>query len=143
MLHAYSVAIGERRLLSLMKEVGPNLKEYGKDVIWEKYLRDPWRRGDNIAKITGPVMATASAILEGTDQIWAGIVDQKLENPTGTLGRLQRTGREMVGNIKEKEPIKFIVNAVRTPVEGILDVGDAIFGLSQSTRASTQKTLAA
>ena len=119
---------GEARLIFWFKEVGPNIKEYGGDV-WDQYLAGPYKRRDPIQAIMGPPMAFLSLIGEGTDQLVAGTVDQKLQRPNGFLGRMNRDGREFLDNIGDGSFIKAAVTGFRLATwDLLLDGGDAAGG---------------
>ncbi|UPA22339.1 hypothetical protein K8942_04800 [Candidatus Peribacteria bacterium] len=119
---------GEARCIHLFKEVGSNLKTYGKD-LGQEYITGPYQKHDAIQMITGPVMAAASVILEGTDQIVAGVLDQKLEPSNGTLGRMRRDGKEFLKDVVTLHPIRAIADGFRLVTSDLLlDVGDAVGG---------------
>lgn len=128
--HKISIS-GESRLLSFFKEVGANLKTYGND-LKDEYIVGPYENNDVIQKITGPIMVAASAILEGTDQIVAGIVDTRLEPPDGVLGRMRRDSWEFVTDVATLHPIRAIAAGFRVATSDlILDVGDAVGNFRQ------------
>jgi hypothetical protein len=119
---------GEHRLLNAFKEVGPNVKEWAADVN-DHYLTGPWERKDPIQIATGPLMAGASALFEGTDQIWSGMVDQKLERPHGMLGRFRRDTRLFLKNVFTLHPLRAIGDGFRLVLaDPILDGGDLLGG---------------
>jgi hypothetical protein len=118
----------ESRLTFWFQEVGSNVKTYGSD-LGQEYITGPYKKNDAIQMITGPVMAAASVILEGTDQIVAGVVDTKLEPPSGALGRMRRDGKELLTDIVRLRPIKAITDVFRLATSDLLlDVGDIAGG---------------
>lgn len=123
-----SCIIGESRCIHWFKEVGPNLRDYGRDLSQE-YVTGPYKRHDTIQKITGPVMAAASAILEGPDQIIAGAVDKKLEPPHGVLGRMRRDSGEFLKDAVTLHPIRALTDVFRLATSDLLlDAGDLVGG---------------
>lgn len=125
--HKTSIS-AESRLLCWFKEVGSNLKTYGSD-LGQEYITGPYQKNDVIQKITGPVMAAASVILEGTDQIVAGVVDQKLEPSNGILGRMRRDGKEFLKDVVTLHPIRAIADGFRLATSDLLlDIGDIVGG---------------
>ncbi len=99
--------IGEQRLTFLMREVGSNAAEWGRD-IRDEYLVGPWQRGDNIQKIAGPFAAAASTVLELPDYLFAGAVDQRVEHPRGIFGRTRRDLGELLGNVVRLRPLRAV-----------------------------------
>lgn len=131
-------AFGELRLVYWMKEVGPNLRTYGKD-LGKEYFTDPYTRKDAIGMVTGPVMAAASVLLEGTDQIFAGIVDQKLTPPSGPLGRMRRDGKEFLKDVVTLHPIRALADGFRLATSDLLlDAGDLAGGHHQKLQSYSQ-----
>ncbi len=119
-----TVTFGEARMIFWFKEVGSNLKTYGSD-LGQEYITGPYKKHDPIQMITGPVMAAASVILEGPDQLIAGALDIKLEPSHGTLGRIYRDTRSLVKNIFTLHPARAVADAFRLPGSAFLDIGDA------------------
>ncbi len=115
---------GESRLAYWFQELGPNLKTYGSD-LGQEYLAG-FKKGDPIQMITGPVMAAASILLEGPDQLIAGVVDKKLEPPRGALGRIRRDTGALIKDVLTLHPFKAAADAFRLPGSALLDAGDTI-----------------
>lgn len=117
----------EQRRIFLFKTFGENMKEYGKDL--KTYISEPYKNGDPIQMVTGPVMAAASLILEGPDVAYAGIVDQSLQSPEGTFGRITRDTRSLANNVFTLHPLKALGDASRLVFSDIpLTIGDAVGG---------------
>lgn len=122
---------GERRLTYLLRNIGSNLKEYGGNAA-EKYFKNPYRSKDTLKKITGPVMAAVSAVLEGPDQIIAGAIDQQVIRPSGPLGRIRRDSKQLMKDVFTFHPIRAVADGLRLPSDVILDAGDAAGGFDQA-----------
>lgn len=130
------MSANERRLVGF-------IKEYASDV-GETYLSGPCRGRDNLQKITGPIMAGASALLEGPDQLYAGAVGQEYQRPTGIGGRIRRDIGALLGDIVRLRPLRALGDAWRLATSDvILDAGDAIGGFRQSSRNALMQTLRA
>lgn len=122
----------EQRLILLFKTLGENMKTYGND-LQENYITGPYHRRDVIQKGLGPVMAAGSIILEGPDQVWAGIVDQKLERPSGIAGRTRRDLKLLLKNVATVHPLRAFGDVFRLGFSDLpLDAGDAIGGFHSS-----------
>ncbi len=125
-----TVRFGEARMTYLMKNIGSNLKEYGSNA-GEKYFKRPFQSKDTFKMITGPVMAAVSAVLEGPDQIIAGVVDQQVIRPSGSLGRIRRDSKQLIKDVFTFHPIRAVADGLRLPADVILDLGDAAGGFDQ------------
>jgi hypothetical protein len=133
MMHQrFAIRSGEQRLVGLMQTMGENVQIYGHSLN-DKYISGPWKRGDTIQKVTGPVAAGVSALLEGTDVLWSGLVDQKLEQPSGLLGRMTRDTKAFVRGVVMLHPLRAAGDAWRGLTSSpILDGIDALGGFHQT-----------
>lgn len=126
--------LAERRPVFLFRTFGENLKSYGKDLD-KQYLSGPYDRKDPIQKGLGPVMAAGSLILEGTDQLWAGVVDQRLDVPTGIAGRTRRDIKLLLKDIVTLHPLRAIGDGFRLAFADVpLDIGDTVGGFRLNDR---------
>lgn len=125
----YTNDCGERHLIGLFQNVGDNMKTWWNDTS-DTYVTGPWKEKDPIKMGLGPVMAVGSTVLEATDQLWAGIVDQKLERPDGgILPRIRRDTRLLFKNIFTLHPLRAIGDGFRLVTsDPFLDGGDLIGG---------------
>ena len=136
------ITLSEHRLIALFKTFGENMKEYGHDLN-DQYISGPYNRRDPIQKGLGPVMAAGSVILEGTDQLWAGVVDQKLEKPTGIAGRLRRDTKLLLNDVVTLHPLRAVGDVFRIGLADIpLDIGDTIGGFRLNERSRMQQAMA-
>jgi hypothetical protein len=130
--------LAERRLIALMDTMGDNLREYGRD--WSQtYIVEPWKSNDPVQVIIGGVGAAASAVLEGTDVLWSGLVDEKYEPPDGMAGRITRDVRLLVTNIGTFHPLRAVGNLWRLATSDIpltfIDVAGGFHESSSATRS--------
>ena len=127
----WKLKFGEARLVFWFKEVVPNAQTWGGDV-WDEYLAGPYRRHDPIQMITGPVMAAASLLVQAPDQFIAGVLDQKLQPPSGPLGNIRQDTKLLVENVTDVRPLAAVATAVRSIGGAGMDMGDMAFGFHQA-----------
>lgn len=119
----------ENRLLA-EKEAGfwQNFRSYTDD-LGETYISDSVTERDPIKMATGVVMLPASLILEGTDQIYAALVGQKYQKPSGPAGRIVRDTKLLAKDVFTGHPLRAIGDAFRVvTADWILDAGDLLGG---------------
>ena len=128
-------AYGESRILCLFKELGPNVKTWGNDV-GSTYIAQGFKEKDPIKQVTGIPMAVGSALFELPDYLWAGAVDEKLNNAEDI-----RTWRDIkaIGRNNVRHPIRTVLSGLRLISDVPMDVGDKLFGFKhRSSVASLQ-----
>lgn len=119
---------------------GEHMGEYGKD-IWSTYVTAGVKEKDPIKMATGVVMTPLSLLLEGPDHLYAGLVGQKYEAPTGIAGRIRRDAGMLLKDVVTLHPLKALGDAWRLGTsDWILDVGD---GIGRHTRDRAHYALAA
>jgi hypothetical protein len=117
----------ESRTIYLFKNGLENTKHLLKDEVWNTYLVSPYKKGDTIQMIGGPVMAFANTILAGPDAIYADAVDSRLESHNRF--RIVRDTRMFFQNVMTLHPLRAAGDAFRVVFnDPILDGGDALFG---------------
>lgn len=111
-------SIGERRVVHLFKEVGPNLKTLGGEM--KDTIKEAAESKDPIKYFMAPVIVAASALFQGSDYLFAGAVDKKIKPAEGseTLHDLKGLA-EHIGRI---EPIKAVVTALKMPGNMAMDL---------------------
>ncbi len=128
------INFGEERLLSLFKPLGENVKTWGGDTK-ENYLTGPWKRGDNIQKITGPVAAAAATLFELPDYLYAGVVDQNVKPASGIAGRVRRDTGLLLKDIVTLHPLRAGGDAFRLVFNDVpMDSIDLIGGFRRNER---------
>src|SRR3989339_349449 len=68
----------ERRLISLFKEVGSNLENWGRSTL-DKYVTQPVEQGNAVKTVLGAGAAGLSAFTEAPDAFIAGALDNKVD----------------------------------------------------------------
>ncbi len=116
--------------------MGPNVKEYWNDLKTE--YGGAIKDGDPLQKGLGVVGGAASAVLEGTDVLWSGLVDEKYERPEGFIGRTRRDAAALLKNAVTLHPLRTLGNGWRLLTSDIpMDTIDLVGGFHQETsRAS-------
>ncbi len=130
----------EHRLLSFFREMGPNVKEYWNDV--KKEYGGAIKNGDALQKGLGVVGGASSLFFEGTDQLWAGLVDKKVEPPQGPAGRIVRDTKEFLNDVVTLHPLRAASDVFRgisgIPMDAIDLVGGFHQGYNHATRSQVQ-----
>ncbi len=126
---------GESRLLAksngIGSEIGPNIKTYSHD-LWNTYFVDPYHSGDTIEQISGPFVAAASVLLEGTDVLVAGVAGKHLVPPSGPMGRTVRDFKELGSDIIHVHPIHALTDVFRiATTDLLLDIPELATGHRQ------------
>ncbi len=121
----------EHRLIAAMETMGNNLKEYGRD-LREEYL-EAIGSDDPLQKVMGGVGAAASVVLEGTDVLWSGLVDEQYARPSGIVGRTRRDAGLLLKNVVTLHPLRALGNGWRLLTSDLpLDAIDVVGGFHQS-----------
>gem|GEM_PF-1477327 len=140
----FSSSAREARMIHLFKEIGSNAKTWWVDGK-NKYIVDPIKMSNYPKAAMGVGAAAASAVLEFPDYIVSGIIDQKLEPPSGTLGRTRRDIGVLLKDVVTLRPLRSLADASRLVFTDIpMDTIEAVTGLdgASSKRVSvTQKTV--
>lgn len=132
----------ERRLIRLFKEVGNNLKSWGGDT-FDRYIKGPVEQGNPVKTVMGSVMAAASTLLEASDALVAGVVDNRIPFRERTGLRTTRDAGKFLENVVTLHPFRAASDAWRIATADLpLDAGDVIGGFTGSTRARVQSALA-
>jgi len=123
----------EKRPLHLFRELGPNIKTWGKDVN-DTYLTGAWKSKDPIKRAAGLPMAAASTFFESLDYVYAGIADDHLEAPDG--GIAARTRRDIGDIVKNniRHPIRTLFGGLRLLTDVPMDTVDLLAGYRHSGR---------
>lgn len=132
-MRSHFSAIGsfrERRLASLMKTMGENLKNLGNEVI--DPVREAVEKKDVIQAVGAPFAAGIRLLMSGPDHVWAGIFDEKIQPTNGsrTLDSLGETGKNLI----TFHPIRAFVRALKIPGDAVVDVTDGLLGYQGSSR---------
>lgn len=138
--------IGEKeaRPVRWFQEVGSNFGTLGRD-IRDTYLTGPYKKNDNLQKLTGPVVGFVSGAAEAIDYGLAGALDEKLEAPTGIFGRTRRDLGGVLKNAVQLRPLRFGASVLRAiSINPLLDTGDVLLGFKHgaATRARVAQALA-
>ncbi len=139
-MNPVSASAAERRMIRLFKTFGPNLKEYGRDLM-DTYVAGPVKSKDPVQMVMGTVGGAMSVVLEGTDAVWSGIVDEPLERPEGLVGRTRRDLKLLLQN-NIVHPIRSIGNIWRLLTSDIpMDFIDTVGGFHQGYRSRMASVL--
>jgi len=103
------VSFAESRPVFWFKEVGPNLTTWGKDL--KRYVDQPYKEGNPLKAGLGAVMIVSEGVLRSLDMVFAGIVDQKKEAPSGFMGRTTQAGGQLLKNVVTLHPLRAAGNA--------------------------------
>lgn len=131
-------SIGEHRKTYLFKEVGPNLKTWGGDTM-ETFVNGPLKKKDYVGATMGSFAAAAALVLEAPDQIYAGIVDKKLEPPKGT--RTGRDLRELGSDVVNFRPVSTVLDGLRLFSSIPMDIIQTVGGFQRGNRGAMQNVL--
>lgn len=117
-----------------------HMGDYGRD-LGNTYFSNPFKKKDSIAMITGPVMAAASLLLEGTDQMYSAVVGPEYEAPHGIGGRTRRDVKALLKDVVTLHPLRAAGDAWRAITSSwILDTGDALGGHRLSDGVHSRNT---
>jgi hypothetical protein len=135
-------SLRESRLIALRESsFGDHMKDYGHD------LKDTYISGrkGTFDRVAGAAMIPVSAILEGPDQIFDGILGRKYEAPAGVAGRTRRDIKLLFKDVFTLHPIRAAADAWKLATSDlILDSGDLVTGSRiNKTRSSVSHALAA
>lgn len=136
--HLSICGLAENRLTGLFREVGPNLKAWGKET-GERYLAGPVDDGNLLKAVIGSVIAAASTIMELPDAVIGGIADNKV-NYARTGLRTTRDVGQFAKNVVTLHPIRAATDALRLPGSVVLDGGDILGGFTGPTRSIAHNT---
>ena len=114
----HRTCFGERRTISLFKEVGSNFKEW-KDDGMDRYIKTPWQKGgSNYERVMGVVGAGVSTITELPDYLLGGIVDKKVTAERFNTGR---DVRELLKDVVTLHPLRALTDLIRLPGDLVRD----------------------
>ncbi len=135
-------SIRERRLAFWFGEVKPNVVNWGKDVK-KNYIDDPIVRKDPLKTVLGVGMVGAEAVLRFPDMVWAGVVDQKKDAPTGFMGRTRQASGQLLTNVVTIHPLRALGNASELVFSfpWALDLADATIFNRDNTRSAVAKVM--
>lgn len=109
---------GERRTISLFKEVGNNFNEWKDDGI-DRYIKTPWQKGgSNYERVMGGVGAVVSTVNELPDYLLGGIVDKKVTAERFNTGR---DVRELLKDVVTLHPLRALTDVIRLPGDIVRD----------------------
>ena len=131
----YSVSAKEERMLYLFKEVGSNMKTWFGNAR-DNYVVNPVNEGNYTKAAAGVVVGGAGVIMELPDYLISGVIDQRLDPPTGTFGRTRRDIGTLLKDVVTLHPLRSLADASRLAFTDIpMDGLEVITGTQNETHS--------
>jgi hypothetical protein len=132
-------SLRENRPVFIGREIGSNARTWFDDVNGT-YIQQGIREKDPIKIGVGIPMAVASTFTELGDYLMAGAADQRLEPPSGLMGRTRRDIAAIAQN-NIRHPIRTVLSGVRLISDVPMDGVDVFADYRHGSRASLIETL--